>query len=82
MAMGCVTPRVDVLRMKDWDNMGNIVMGRKIMDSGWLYVRPHPPSLLNIQEVMMDELSAAGADQENAETAIKNMVSRIKAAAE
>jgi multiple sugar transport system substrate-binding protein len=80
MTMGCVTPQAEVLRMKDWDDMGNIVMGRKIMDNGWLYVRPHPPSLLNIQEIMMDELSAAGADQVSAENALKNMTTRIKAA--
>ncbi len=79
-AIGCVTPRTDVLRMSDWDNDGNIVMGRQIMDNGWLYVRPHPPFLLNVQEIMMDELSSAGAGQVDAETAIANMVRRIKEA--
>lgn len=79
-AIGCVTPRADVLRMKDWDDSGNIVMGRQIMDKGWLYVRPHPPSLLNIQEIMMDELSAAGADQEDAKTALANITHRVGAA--
>jgi multiple sugar transport system substrate-binding protein len=81
-AIGCVTPRSDVLRMSDWDTYGNIVMGRKIMDNGWLYVRPHPPSLLNIQEIMMEELSAAGADQVSAKTAIANMTQRIQKAME
>lgn len=75
--MGCVTPRIDVLRMTEWNDYGNLVMHRQIMDNGWLYVRPHPPSLLAIQEIMMEELSAAGADQQDAQTTIDNMVRRI-----
>jgi multiple sugar transport system substrate-binding protein len=81
-AMGCVTPRADVLRMSEWDKDGNVVLSRQIIDNGWLYVRPHPPSLLAIQEIMMDELSAAGADQVNAKDAIANMTQRIKKAME
>jgi len=82
MATGCVTPRADVMRMSDWDNDGNIVMGRKIMDNGWLYVRPHPPTLLAVQEIMMDELSSAGAGQIDAATALANMTKRINEAME
>ena len=77
-AFGCATPRPDVLQMHKWDDEGRVIVGRKLIDNGWLYVRPHPPTLLNIQEIMMEELSAAGAGQQDAKMAMDHMVSRIR----
>jgi len=75
-ATGCATYRTDVLAMSDWDGEGRFHMHRKLIEDGHLYVRPNPPALLAIQEIMMEELSAAGAGTQDAKTTIANMVER------
>ncbi|KAA3630583.1 MAG: extracellular solute-binding protein [Proteobacteria bacterium] len=75
---GCATYRTDVLGMSDWDGEGRVEMHRKLIDDGHLYVRPNPPALLAIQEIMMEELSAAGAGLQDAKTTIANMVERAR----
>lgn len=79
MSMGCATPRKDVLMMKDWDASSVVVMNRQISENGWLYVRPNSPKIISIQEIMLDELSAAGAGQQDARTALEKINNRIKA---
>lgn len=78
--LGCATFRTDVLRMADWDEEGRFHMHRKLIDEGHLYVRPNPPGLLAIQEIVMEELSAAGADLQDAKTTLANMASRAREA--
>lgn len=77
-ATGCATYRPDVLAMSDWDEEGRFQMHRKLIEDGHLYVRPNPPALLAIQEIMMEELSAAGAGIQDASTTIANMVERSR----
>jgi multiple sugar transport system substrate-binding protein len=77
-ATGCATFRTDVLAMSDWDAEGRFHMHRKLIDDGHLYVRPNPPALLAIQEIMMEELSAAGAGTQDAKTTIANMTERAR----
>ena len=79
-AIGCATFRTDVLRMKDWDAEGRFQMHRELIDGGHLYVRPNPPEMLAIQEIVMEELSAAGADLQNAKTTVDNMARRSREA--
>jgi multiple sugar transport system substrate-binding protein len=79
-ALGCATFRTDVLRMAEWDEEGRFQIHRKLIDEGYLYVRPNPPELLAIQEIMMEELSAAGADQQDAKTTVDNMARRAREA--
>ena len=77
-ATGCATYRTDVLAMNNWDEEGRFHMHRKLIEDGHLYVRPNPPALLAIQEIMMEELSAAGAGNQDAKTTISNMVKRAE----
>jgi len=77
-AIGCATFRVDVLRMPDWDEEGRFQIHRALIDGGHLYVRPNPPELLAIQEIVMEELSAAGADLQDAQTTVDNMARRAR----
>jgi len=69
-----------VLRMSDWDAEGRFHIHRDLIDGGHLYVRPNPPEMLAIQEIVMEELSAAGADLQDAKTTINNMASRAREA--
>ena len=77
-AIGCATFRGDVLRMPDWDAEGRFHIHRQLLDEGHLYVRPNPPAMLAIQEIVMEELSAAGADLQDAETTVANMARQAR----
>ena len=79
-AIGCATFRQDVLNMHNWDGEGRVEIARRLIDGHHLYVRPNPPALLAIQEIMMEELSAAGAGDQDAETTISHMVARAREA--
>lgn len=77
-AIGCATFRKDVLSMHDWDGEGRVEMHRQLMSNGWLYQRPNPPGLLQIQEIVMEEMSAAGAGQQDAQTTAQKMAQRSR----
>lgn len=79
-AFGCATFRRDVLNMPAWDGEGRVQIARRLIKGHYLYVRPNPPSLLAIQQIMMEELSAAGAGEQDAKTTIAHMVARARAA--
>ena len=59
---------------------GDMAIERELSAKGWVYAVPQDPALITIQDIMMDELSAAGADQIDAKTAVKNMTDRIQKA--
>ncbi|MDH3689221.1 MAG: extracellular solute-binding protein [Gammaproteobacteria bacterium] len=77
------TTRADVISM-DWSGHpqihGDMAIKRVIADNDWVYDLPHHPALIAAQDIMMDELSAAGADKIDASTAIKNMADRTRKA--
>jgi multiple sugar transport system substrate-binding protein len=79
--IGWIPNRRDVVRM-DWaDNQnlnGSMKMHVKLEDIGWLAEIPHHPSMIAVQDIMMEELSAAGAGEIDAETAVENMVTRVQ----
>lgn len=79
-ATGCATPRADVVSMKDWESDGRMVIHRQLLESNTLYGRPALPQFLAIQEIMMEELSAAGADQKSVDDVLKDMTERSKQA--
>ena len=77
------TTRADVIG-QDWSAypqiQGDMAIEHELSAKGWVYDVPQDPALIVIQDIMMDELSAAGADQIDAKTAVKNMTDRIKKA--
>ena len=76
----CATPRADVVSMKDWESDGRMVIHRQLLESNTLYGRPALPQFLAIQDIMMEELSAAGADQKSVDDVLKDMTERSKQA--
>ncbi len=83
MPMGGNPSREDVLRMPewaadDWVNKGREEVVLYNMDNGLLYNRPNPASWLAWSEVIMEELSAAGAGNQDAATTIKNIGDRMR----
>lgn len=79
-ATGCATPRKDVVVMKDWESDGRMVIHKELLESGTLYGRPALPQFLAIQDIMMEELSAAGADQKPVDDVLKDMSERSRKA--
>ncbi len=77
------TTRADVIG-QDWSTypqiQGDMAIEHELSAKGWVYDVPQDPALIVIQDIMMDELSAAGADQIDAKTAVKNMTDRIQKA--
>jgi multiple sugar transport system substrate-binding protein len=75
------TTRADVIA-QDWSAYpqieGDMAIENELADKGWVYDVPQHPALIAIQDVMMDELSAAGADSIDAQTAVENMTNRTK----
>ena len=75
--------RKDVIAM-DWSHEkqieGDMAIQNLIGENDWFYVLPHHPALIAAQDIMMDELSAAGADEIDAQTAVDNMAARLKKA--
>lgn len=73
--------RADVIAM-DWSAYrqieGDMAIENVISEGGWVYSVPAHPAMIAIQDIMMDELSAAGADQIDAKTAVDNMARRIR----
>jgi len=83
MPMGGNPSREDVLRMPewaadDWVNKGREEVILYNMDNGLLYRRPNPASWLAWSEVIMEELSAAGAGNQDAATTINNIGDRMR----
>ncbi len=75
-ATGCASPRKDVVAMKDWESDGRMVIHKQLLEANTLYGRPTLPQFLAIQEIMMEELSAVGADQKGVDDALKSMADR------
>ena len=76
--LGCLSFRKDVLASSELDNDGATVMFRKLLsDSNLVYPRPALPEWVELQPIVLDELSAAGADQQDADTTLKNLQSRF-----
>jgi len=75
--------RSDVIA-RDWSNEtqinGGMAIGNRLSEKGWFYDVPGHPALIAVQDIMMDELSAAGADKIDAATAVSNMAERIRKA--
>ena len=87
MPMGGNPSREDVLRMAEWKATDWVNRGREEvvlhnMDNNLLYVRPNPPHWLAWGEIIMEELSGAGAGQQDAATAIANIGARMREAQE
>ncbi len=86
MALGCNAIRSDVLRdprWRDpsWPNRQREATHIWLEDAGKLYWLPNTPNWLPWQEIIDEELSAAGADQQDAATTIANIARRMRAAA-
>ena len=68
----------------DWSHEkqieGDMAIQNLIGENDWFYALPHHPALIAAQDIMMDELSAAGADEIDAQTAVDNMAARLKKA--
>jgi multiple sugar transport system substrate-binding protein len=79
-ATGCATPRRDVVALKDWESDGRMVIHSQLLEAGTLYGRPALPQFLAIQEILMEELSAVGADQQSIDDALKDMTERSQQA--
>ena len=73
--------RKDVIAM-DWSHEkqieGDMAIQNVIGENGWFYALPHHPALIAAQDIMMDELSAAGADEIDAQTAVDNIIARLE----
>ncbi len=86
MPMGGNPTRSDVIRMKewqdpDWPNRQREEIEIWLEDNDLLYVRPNPPHWLAWTEIITEEISAAGADMQDAETTIENIARRMREAA-
>jgi multiple sugar transport system substrate-binding protein len=72
--LGCLSFRKDVLSNPELDDDGATVAFRKLLSTPSLvYPRPALPEWVELQPLLLDELSAAGADQQDAETALKKL---------
>ena len=87
MPMGGNPSRSDVIRMAewqadDWPNRPREQLAIWLEDNNLLYSRPNPPHWLAWNEIIKEELSAAGAGNQDAATTIKNIAERMREAAE
>ena len=87
MPMGGNPSRSDVIRMAewqadDWPNRQREQLAIWLEDNNLLYSRPNPPHWLAWNEIIKEELSAAGAGNQDAATTIKNIAERMREAAE
>jgi hypothetical protein len=57
-----------------------MAIGNLLSEKGWFYDVPGHPVLIAAQDIMMEELSAAGADEIDAATAVNKMADRIRKA--
>ena len=74
---GWLPTRSDVLRMPEWQNdpmiAGAMKIHQMLIDEGWLVTVPQHPAMFAIMDIMMEELSAAGAGDQDAKTTVTNM---------
>ena len=87
LPLGCLAVRSDVLgdpRWADegWENSQREAIHIWLDENGKLYELPNTPNWFVWQDIIIEELSAAGADQQDAETTIANIASRMREAAE
>ncbi len=70
--------------MPEWQNdpmiAGSMKIHQDLIDNGWLITVPHHPAMFVIMEIMMEELSAAGAGDQDAEATVENMARRAREA--
>ncbi len=86
MPMGGNPSRSDVIRMaewqaEDWPNRQREQLEIWLEDNDLLYSRPNPPHWLAWTEIIKEELSAAGAGDQDAEATIKVIADRMREAA-
>ncbi|MDH3464763.1 MAG: extracellular solute-binding protein [Gammaproteobacteria bacterium] len=86
MPMGGNPSRSDVIRMAewqadDWPNRQREQLEIWLEDNNLLYSRPNPPHWLAWNEIIKEELSAAGAGNQDAATTIQNIAARMREAA-
>ena len=87
LPLGCLAVRSDVLgdaRWQDpgWENSQREAMHIWLDEQGLLYRLPNTPNWFVWQDIVIEELSAAGADQQDAETTVANIASRMRDAVE
>ena len=77
-----LSPRKDVMA-GDWSSnpqvAGTSRLGNEIADQDLFYTPPGHPAMIASQDIMMEELSAAGAGQIDAKTAVAHMADRLRA---
>lgn len=78
--LGCVTVRSDVLNLERYDGEGRMEVLRQLVANDWLTSRQTPPALIAIQDIVMEEISAAGAGLKSSEEAVAAMASRSREA--
>jgi multiple sugar transport system substrate-binding protein len=78
-AIGCITFDTRVIDLPKWDNDGRVLVLRQILKNDWLYVRPHPPEMQSVLDVLIEELSAAGAGNQTADETLAKITERSKA---
>ncbi|WP_024276413.1 MULTISPECIES: ABC transporter substrate-binding protein [unclassified Hyphomicrobium] len=77
-AFGCATFRKDVLAQSKWDDSGPVQLFREMIAKNYLYPRPALPEWIEMQQVIMEHLSAAGADQEKPDVALNAIAEKAK----
>ena len=87
LPLGCLAIRSDVLgdpRWEDegWENRQREAVHIWLDENGKLYNLPNTPNWFVWQDIIIEELSAAGADQKDAATAIADIASRMREAVE
>lgn len=76
--LGCLSFRKDVLANKSLDDDGKTMLFRKLLsDQGLVYPRPALPQWVELQPIVLDELSAVGADQQDTATTLKNLQTKF-----
>lgn len=72
--LGCLSFRKDVLANPELDDDGATVLFRKLLaNPSLVYPRPALPEWVELQPLVLDELSTAGAGQQDADTALGNL---------
>ncbi len=87
LPLGCLAVRSDVLgdeRWQDpkWENAQREAMHIWLDEQGLLYRLPNTPNWFVWQDIIIEELSAAGADQQDAATTVANIAARMREAVE
>jgi multiple sugar transport system substrate-binding protein len=86
MSLGCLAVRSDALRDErwkdpDWPNRQREAIHIWLGDNDKLYMLPNTAHWLAWQEIIIEELSAAGAGYQDAKTTIENIATRMREAA-